>query len=469
MKKLLSLSFIILVAQIASAQTAATNTGILYISGSTDIFYAANDFTNNSGSLLTNNGQLYVKGNLSNAQASMAIGTGLLTLNGTAAQAVNGTQAFKTFNLTTNNSAGITLNNNLSVSGAHTFTAGNIASSATPNFLVYEAGSSYSSAADGKSVTGWVKKMGTTDFIFPVGNATYLRTIAVSNLSVNSEFDATYSGVTTNTSSVTAPVATVNQFEHWTLNKQTGGTAQVTLNWDKTKVSFPAYSLSDILSSKFMGSWVSTGGTATGNVTTNGSIMSTAQSAFGAFVIASTLQSVPLHFLTIKATRINEQTSVVWKTANEENVAWHEIQKSTTANDFYTMAKVTAKNLREQTYEFKDSSYLNGTAYYRIKSVDRDHKFNYSGIVSVTQKNGFEGLKLLVNPVKTQIIISGGKPYVNYRYGLFSMDGKLVQSGSFQANTNLLSIRIRGSIFPGSYLFKIEGKGEQLSKKIIIE
>src|ERR1044071_7232533 len=117
MKKILILSLIVCTGKFALSQTAATNTGILYITGSSDILYAGSDFTNNSGSALTNNGQLYIKGNLTNAQSSMAIGTGTLYLNGTSAQAVAGSQPFKTYNLNTDNTTGITLNNNLSVSG----------------------------------------------------------------------------------------------------------------------------------------------------------------------------------------------------------------------------------------------------------------------------------------------------------------------------------------------------------------
>lgn len=56
---------------------------------------------------------------------------GLLYLNGTSAQAVGGTQTFETYNLNTDNTAGITLNNNLSVNGVHTFANGLIATSAT--------------------------------------------------------------------------------------------------------------------------------------------------------------------------------------------------------------------------------------------------------------------------------------------------------------------------------------------------
>src|SRR6185369_16790292 len=140
--RLLSVCFL-LQGYAAQAQSDLQNNGTLYISTSSDILYINGAFTNAAAGALTNNGSLYVRQNLSNAQASMAIGTGTLYLNGTSAQSIAGAQVFKNFNLVTNNSAGITLNNNLDVSGTRTFTSGVITTSATPNYLVYEAGSSY--------------------------------------------------------------------------------------------------------------------------------------------------------------------------------------------------------------------------------------------------------------------------------------------------------------------------------------
>ncbi len=172
MKRPLYTLGLLLCCHLIQAQTNVTNTGTLYISTSSDILHVTGDFTNNSGSALTNNGNLYVKQNLSNSQSAMAVGTGTLYLNGTSAQTVSGSQPFKTYNFVSNNSSGITLNNNLSVSGTHTFTSGLITTSATPNYLIYETGSSYSGNGDTKHVNGWVKKSGNTNFTFPVGDNT---------------------------------------------------------------------------------------------------------------------------------------------------------------------------------------------------------------------------------------------------------------------------------------------------------
>ena len=182
----------------SAAQTAATNTGTLYISGGGDVFYAASDFTNNSGSSLTNNGSLYVKGNLSNSQSSMTAGTGTLYLNGTSAQTLSGSQPFKTYHLNTNNSAGITLNNAIYRSAVPIPSLpGVIATSATPNYLIYESGSSYSGDGDTRHVNGGQENR-QHQFHLPVGDGSVERTVALSSLSASSEFNVKYSATTPN-------------------------------------------------------------------------------------------------------------------------------------------------------------------------------------------------------------------------------------------------------------------------------
>src|SRR5688572_16713498 len=214
-------------AQAAAGQVAVTNTGVLHINGGSDIFYAGDNFTNTSAAAITNNGQLYVRGNLSNDQASITVGTGTLYLNGASAQAVNGSQPFRTYNFVSNNASGITLNNDLRVTNTHTFTSGIINSSATPNYLVYEAGSSYSGSGDARHVNGWVKKIGTTNFTFPVGNGTYERSIILTGLSASSEFNVRYEASTPNATQMQLPLRTIDIYESWIINRMSGGSASV--------------------------------------------------------------------------------------------------------------------------------------------------------------------------------------------------------------------------------------------------
>ena len=272
------------------AQVTIQNNGIAGIPAS-GVVYLNGSLINASGAAFTNNGSLYVRQDITNNQASMAAGTGTLYLNGTSTQTIAGTQTFKTFNLVTNNSAGFILNNNLSASGVHTFTSGIIATSAAPNYMVYEAGASYTGDNDSKHVNGWVKKFGNTDFIFPVGNGTYERTIALTNLTASSEFNVKHNnGPTPNRINLFAPIVLIDTNEYWRINKISGANAKVTMNWNNAKIPVPQVLITGIRAGYYTGAfWTNIGGVGTGSVATTGTVTSNSVSAFNNnFTIAST-------------------------------------------------------------------------------------------------------------------------------------------------------------------------------------
>jgi hypothetical protein len=192
----------------------AQDYGNLIISGSlTKTLAGAENVVGNltisAGIFSANNFNMSVGGNWIN-NGTFTAGSSTVTFSGTSAQIVSGSQALGLFNLVTNNSSGITLNTNLSVSGVHTFSAGIITTSVTPNYLIYAAGSSYSGDADTRHVNGWVKKGGSTDFTFPVGNGTYERTVAVENLSALSEFNVRYQAAVPNNAQLELPVRAIS-------------------------------------------------------------------------------------------------------------------------------------------------------------------------------------------------------------------------------------------------------------------
>jgi hypothetical protein len=403
----------------------------------------------------------------------MNSGSGVLHLNGTSSQSINGTQPFKVFDLNTNNSSGITLNNNLTISGTHSFIAGLIATSATPNYLVYESGATYAGADDSKHVNGWVKKIGTTDFVFPVGNANYLREIAISNLSGSSEFDSRYSGATTNTNNLTVPIKEVNPAENWTLNSASANSAQVTLNWDYSKIPIRNYAIPDLRVAQFNGTnWTNAGGTASGNISTIGTVTSGVISSFGRMVIGSVSVVLPLHFLDVKAKRYTGFTTVEWITTNEEYVDRHEIQRSLSGNNFTTIGRVPALNLREeQTYQYSDPSNLTGTVYYRIKSIDRDGKMNFSKIVAVTLADQGEAFHLLQNPVQKNIVLSASNASAGkYYYQLLSADGRVVQQGSLTyEGAGNINLPIYASVASGTYMLSFRSHTRPYLIRVVIE
>jgi hypothetical protein len=453
-------------------QDALNNSGNLQIHpGASLCSYAG--FANASTGALVNNGNLYIKGNITNDQSAMGAGNGVLYMNGSAAQTLNGTQSFKTFQLVTNNAAGITLNNNLSVADVHTFTNGMIVTSATPNYLIYEAGASYTGDADTRHVNGWVKKLGNTNFTFPVGNNAYERTVTVTNLSASSELNGRYQSATPNTASVQSPIAMVNVNEYWELNKVSGGTAQVTLNWDNSKVTFPGFLITDLRAVYYNSSlWINEGGTASGNVTTAGSITSNAVSAFGNFAIGSIGYVLPMHFISVAAQRKTGTTLVRWKTAQEVHVDRYEVERLTASGNFSKIGQVKSLNNQDETeYEYIDGMPLVGTAMYRIRAVDHDGQQIYSRVVSVSENNNAASFLVLNNPAHEAIYLSCSVSYKGmYQYELFNTGGQLIQSGTLNMNgVDIVTIPLAMKTVPGIYLLNIRNEARRFAKRIMIK
>ncbi|MBC7848664.1 MAG: T9SS type A sorting domain-containing protein [Chitinophagaceae bacterium] len=475
MKKVKLFITAILLVQTAAvtAQVDLQNTGILFVTGSSDIVYVNGGLTNTSTAALTNNGSFYVRNNLSNAQVSMAIGTGTLYLTGSVAQSVGGTQPFRTFNLNTNNGSGITLNANLSVSGAHTFVNGIIASSVTPNYLVYEAGSSHSGSADNRHVSGWVKKHGNTNFTFPVGNGTYLRNAALSNLSALSEFNCKYLAPTPNPTNVAAPILLVDNNEYWDIPRISGGTAQVTLNWDNSKVSFPPFVLAEIrVVSYTAGLWTTRGGSATGNIATTGSLTSAITNDFGFLTFGSTDWFVPVKFLGFTAQRRNNYSQLDWSTTKEFNADRFDVERSDDGLNFRKIGVTTANNSAGvNAYQYNDHLPLNGTAWYRIKSIDKNGQQSYSIIALVTDRVARDaGLYVVNNPVRRSIFVSATGNYIGtYEYSIVNAAGQLMQKGSMQANGGISTIQLTATVAPGVYILDLKNSTHRLTERIVVQ
>jgi hypothetical protein len=421
---------LLLLTQFAEAQTAVTNTGILYLSTSSDIFHISGDFTNNSGAALTNNGNLYVKGNLTNNQSSMAIGSGTLYLNGTSGQTVSVGQIFKTYNLVTN-SSGVTLNNDLSVSNTHTFTAGIITTSSTPNYLIYEAGSSYSGDDDTKYVNGWVKKIGNTNFTFPVGDGNHERTIGL-NISASSEYNAKYATSTPNIniSDLQAPLVSIDPNEYWIIGQISGSSATVALNWDNPKVAFPPWQIADIRVASYDGSqWIDVGGTASGNVTTQGDITSGNVSSFGRFTFGSVTFPLPLTLVNFSAKYMGSYTALSWITVDEQNVNHFTVERSDDGNHFYSIAQLAARNSgNSEIYSTGDNAPINHIAYYRLRMVDIDAKEKLSKVVVITVLNKDNSLTLVGNPVHNKIALLASYDLNGlFNYTISNMSGQILQ------------------------------------------
>jgi hypothetical protein len=455
------------------AQITVQNNGIVGVPVS-GTFYINGSLINASGAALTNNGSFYVRQDITNNQSAMAAGSGTLYLNGTSAQTISGTQTFKTYNLVTNNATGIVLNNNLSVTNLHTYTNGMITTSATPNYLVYEAGASYTGDNDSRHVNGWVKKFGSTDFIFPVGNSVYERTIALTNLTASSEFNVShYDNPTPNRVNLFSPIVLVDTFEYWKINKISGANAKVVMNWDNAKIPVPHVTITGIRTGYYNGSfWTNIGGTATGSVTATGTVTSNSVSAFNNnFTIASTAFVLPLDIISFTGLHTGNYNRLNWTIANELNTLHYELQRSTDAVNFVTINMQAAKNNNGiELYTYDDVAALQSKLYYRLKCVDNNAQVKYSGIVIITTTaDGRKDFYVIRNPVSDRIdIYAGDQLKGNYKYSIANNAGQVVQTGMLDIKgQGVYTINLQSFLASGVYMLSVRNGENSLQKSLL--
>jgi hypothetical protein len=472
MKNIIFMLFLLGVKCFGHAQEAATSTGNLKIHLGASISFFG-DLTNTSSASLLNNGELHSKRNLTNQQASMDAGSGTLHINGSITQTISGPEPFKTRNLITDNASGIVLHNNLSVSGSHTFSSGIITSSASPNYLIYEEGSSYTGADDSRHINGWIQKAGSTDFSFPVGNGSVKRSISITNLSESSVFTVKYQAPTPYTSQMQVPLVSINPNEYWQVNKVSGGSATVDMNWNHTKVPFMNWALSEIKVATYDGSkWISKGGTASGNIADTGTISSSSLTSFNMFTLASLSSVLPLTLISFDARRVNNLINISWKTTNEQNVDHFKVERSDNGRQFYSIEQQKARNSGQlEVYAAVDKKPINSLAYYRLRSIDIDGSEQFSSVSKVTAGPQTNQLSLLTNPVKESLVLVPGNNFNGeFYYSIVTSSGQVVQQGNIVIEKGQYSLLPLKAYFkPGSYILSLNNNRQSAQIKFIVQ
>jgi hypothetical protein len=384
------------------------NFGTLFV-GTGSTLFVNGSFTNNSGGGWQNNGTAYVSGNLTNNQATLPAGSGTVVFNGTTAQTISGSAPFRSFNVTLNNPAGLVLSDRLAVGdgtgGTLTFTAGAITSPVSTQDVYFYPGSGYTGYNATNQVIGFVTKSGSTDFDFPIGDGSHEADIVVSGLSGTADFQALYTGTGFGTNVVTPPLVTngVFQQEWWDLEQVAGAAgAQVSLKWNDARKVLNHNSPGSLVVAHFTGGvWTSAGGSSSdlaGSPT--GTVgPSNALSSFSPFTFGSTATPLPITLGTFTVEDEHCQAYLSWTTTLELNAASFDIQQSSDATNFNTIATIKADDTAANYHTTVAQS--TRQAFYRLRMVDLDGTATYSGIdgLTLTCLPSAQRLSLYPNPV----------------------------------------------------------------------
>lgn len=443
---------------LANAQPALYNNGAtISISSGTQV-KVSGDLTNASGTF-TNGGTIGVTGHTDNNGTLNATAGSTLLLNGTSSQTLGGNGIMSVNDVVVDNTVGITLTAPLQVDGSLTFTSGMInATNASAPVIFTATGTVGNSVTDASHVNGYVRKLGTGSFTFPVGSSTKYQPVTVDLTANGSGLTALYTagdaGTSsfTNTGSQATPLVSYNQNEYWDLSPVSTATGTVTLYWDD--VNETAYGLSSRrVAHKTGGTWQNEDGSATGT-NAAGSIISNAVSSWGPFTNGSLSFPLPVRWLGLSGT-LNAQgkATIRWQ-VTEANTGYYEVQKSDNARTFRLLAMLHGSGAGTHSYQFAEDEPLHGRSYYRILQREADGHISYSEILLLRSPDQAASVTLYPNPTVSNPLLSVPANLIGKSARLYNSNGMLVRQFTLTTAVQKLDL---STLSKGTYLLQVEG------------
>ena len=140
---------------------------------------------------------------------------------------------------------------------------------------------------------------------------------------------------------------------------------------------------------------------------------------------------LPVTFISISANKVAAGVKVDWKVAAERGIQQYEVERSADAVSFTKIGTVTATgsgSSAEISYNWMDNSPINGTNFYRIKSVAVSGEVKYTYIVKVLLGNVKPAFTISPNPVEgsTVNVQFKNQPQGRYNIRLLSSIGEVI-------------------------------------------
>ena len=326
--------------------------------------------------------------------------TGDVTFSGSSAQTIRGTGTSTFGGLIINNSAGVTMEQDVEATSGLTLTAGLL--QLNSQTLTLGTGASLSGSPGNTNhvvaTSGTLRKeySGTGSFSFPVGDGTVYTPISLNFTSgvfasAYADVDLTAGKHPNNTSS--------NHYieRYWTVSSSGISSFDCTVT--------ATYDDADIQGTEaeyYVGKWNGASWTLLGAATPASNQISGSVSSFSDFT-AGELGVFPVEWLDFTATPQQQTVLLDWSTAQEQNSHFFAIERSTDEQYWREIGQQSAagnsQDIRQ--YAFTDQKPEVGLNYYRLRQVDLDGTHSFSEVRSVRFQE--LGIRVYPNPVENTL------------------------------------------------------------------
>ena len=157
---------------------------------------------------------------------------------------------------------------------------------------------------------------------------------------------------------------------------------------------------------------------------------------------------LPIEILDFSVKNIQNKAFLTWKTGVQNNFSHFEVEKSIDGKHFISVGKVDLDK-KNPNYSFTDAENLSAdVSFYRLKSIDKDTRFEYSKIVSFKNTNKKD---LAIFPIPAQNILNIKGEMNTEKAIIFDFSGRVY---SYEINNNQLNI---SDLENGNYTVLLNG------------
>lgn len=256
----------------------------------------------------------------------------------------------------------------------------------------------------------------------------------------------------------------------------TGGSAytyQTTLNYDPALIG-TVQGESNLRVAKWNTSWlydaVSIVNTTQRTVTTT-----TANSSFGIFTGTDLNAPLPVELASLNGRAVGNDAQLFWTTASERNNRGFEVERSVDGLRFEYLGfvKGSINSSIKKAYNFTDVDVFTRqqTAYYRLKQVDLDGKFEYSDVIKVsTNVYANTSSTIYPNPFTDKVILSiTSAKNETAEVTVWDLNGRLLLSKNITTNSTNTTVNLNEMVnFEGGvYFVKVTQAGYTQTHKVV--
>lgn len=180
---------------------------------------------------------------------------------------------------------------------------------------------------------------------------------------------------------------------------------------------------------------------------------------------------LPVELTAFEAEVKDNSVALTWSAEKEINLEGYEVERSLDGESFEYIGFVEANNAFDaQAYDFKDEENIDGTTYYRLRSVDNDGTEELSGVRSVKrtikQSDAFVDINIYPNPATNFVNINTTSNEVEQKsVTIYNTSGQIVEKTTFTNSTSIVTEDYN----TGTYHMVIESENQRATHTILIQ